>query len=218
MKQLTITRLTETGRIAAVQVPTILNEAGIAFQPIDELNWSEYPYKPKVEFRIAHTGHSLLLHYRVTEQSVRAVAESDNGRVWEDACCEFFIQPNLQEPVYYNFECNCAGTLLLNCGKVGDRHPAPKEVFASIDRWSSLGREPFEERIGECSWELALVIPASALFNDTITDFGGRTLHGNFYKCGDLLQVPHFLSWNPIQLPKPCFHCPEFFGELIFKK
>lgn len=101
MKQLTITRLTETGRIAAVQVPTILNEAGIAFQPIDELNWSEYPYKPKVEFRIAHTGHSLLLHYRVTEQSVRAVAESDNGRVWEDACCEFFIQPNLQEPVYY---------------------------------------------------------------------------------------------------------------------
>ena len=211
MKQLTITRLTETGRIAAVQVPTILNEAGIAFQPIDELNWSEYPYKPKVEFRIAHTGHSLLLHYRVTEQSVRAVAESDNGRVWEDACCEFFIQPNLQEPVYY-------GTLLLNCGKVGDRHPAPKEVLASIDRWSSLGREPFEERIGECSWELALVIPASALFNDTITDFGGRTLHGNFYKCGDLLQVPHFLSWNPIQLPKPCFHCPEFFGELIFKK
>ena len=170
MKQLTITRLTETGRIAAVQVPTILNEAGIAFQPIDELNWSEYPYKPKVEFRIAHTGHSLLLHYRVTEQSVRAVAESDNGRVWEDACCEFFIQPNLQEPVYYNFECNCAGTLLLNCGKVGDRHPAPKEVLASIDRWSSLGREPFEERIGECSWELALVIPASALFNDTITD------------------------------------------------
>ena len=78
MKQLTITRLTETGRIAAVQVPTILNEAGIAFQPIDKLNWSEYPYKPKVEFRIAHTGHSLLLHYRVTEQSVRAVAESDN--------------------------------------------------------------------------------------------------------------------------------------------
>ena len=54
--------------------------------------------------------------------------------------------------------------------------------------------------------------------NGTITDFGGRTLHGNFYKCGDLLQVPHFLSWNPIQLPKPCFHCPEFFGELIFKK
>lgn len=91
MKQLTITRLTETGRIAAVQVPTILNEAGIAFQPIDELNWSEYPYKPKVEFRIAHTGHSLLLHYRVTEQSVRAVAESDNGRVWEDACCEFLF-------------------------------------------------------------------------------------------------------------------------------
>ena len=39
----------------------------------------------------------------------------------------------------------------------------------------------------------------------------------NFYKCGDKLQTPHFLSWNPIDLEKPNFHCPEFFGMLRFK-
>ena len=37
------------------------------------------------------------------------------------------------------------------------------------------------------------------------------------YKCGDKLQTPHFLSWAPIDLPKPKFHCPEFFGELVFE-
>lgn len=215
MKEIFIKKIA-AGAVDAVQVPTILDDAGVAFQPIDVVNWSEYPYQPKVEFRVAHTGDSLLLNFRVTEASVRAVAPSDMGRVWEDACCEFFVQPG-EEPVYYNFECNCAGTLLLNCGVVGNRKPAPDEVVKSVRRWSSLGREPFEERIGECSWELCEVIPASALFNHDISDFTGKTLKGNFYKCGDLLQTPHFLSWSPIDLPKPCFHCPEFFGTLHFE-
>jgi len=45
----------------------------------------------------------------------------------------------------------------------------------------------------------------------------GKTMRANFYKCGDKLQTPHFLSWAPIDLPKPKFHCPEFFGELVFE-
>ena len=83
--------------------------------------------------------------------------------------------------------------------------------------WSSLGREDFEERIGECSWEVALVIPYSAFFMHNVTSLGGKTIRANFYKCGDKLQTPHFLSWSPIDLEKPNFHCPEFFGELHFE-
>ncbi|WP_449033796.1 carbohydrate-binding family 9-like protein, partial [Prevotella sp.] len=26
----------------------------------------------------------------------------------------------------------------------------------------------------------------------------------------------HFLSWNPIDLPAPDFHRPDFFGEIRF--
>lgn len=215
MKELTIKKIV-ANTIEAEQVPAILDKEGVAFQPIDTVNWKDYPYQPKVEFRVAHTGDNLLLNFRVTEASVRAVAPHDMGRVWEDACCEFFVQPG-EEPVYYNFECNCAGTLLLNCGIVGNRKPAPAEVIQSVKRWSSLGREPFEERIGECSWELCEVIPVTALFNHDLKDFSGKTLKANFYKCGDKLQTPHFLSWSPIDLPKPCFHCPQFFGTLHFE-
>jgi hypothetical protein len=40
---------------------------------------------------------------------------------------------------------------------------------------------------------------------------------GNFYKCGDSLSVPHFLSWQPIDNPTPNFHLEKFFGELDFE-
>jgi hypothetical protein len=45
----------------------------------------------------------------------------------------------------------------------------------------------------------------------------GATLRANFYKCGDELQVPHFLSWNPIGVETPDFHRPEFFGKLVLE-
>ena len=45
----------------------------------------------------------------------------------------------------------------------------------------------------------------------------GQTIKANFYKCGDELQTPHFLSWNPINIEKPDFHRPDFFGSLEFE-
>ena len=79
------------------------------------------------------------------------------------------------------------------------------------------GTEPFEERVGECTWEVALVIPTSAIFRHSVDSLDGKVMRANFYKCGDLLQTPHFLSWNQIDLPQPKFHCPEFFGEVMFE-
>ena len=187
------------------------------FNDIACVNWQEYPYQPSVKFRAAHIGHAVLLHYQVAEASVRAVATADDGRVWEDACVEFFLSPESND-FYYNLECNCAGKLLLHGGAAGTERPgASEEVLKSVKRWASLGTEPFEERVGECTWEVALVIPTSAIFRHSIESLDGKTMRANFYKCGDLLQTPHFLSWSPIDLPQPKFHCPEFFGEIKFE-
>ncbi|MHB1455061.1 MAG: carbohydrate-binding family 9-like protein [Saccharofermentanales bacterium] len=38
---------------------------------------------------------------------------------------------------------------------------------------------------------------------------------GNFYKCGDKTDCPHYGCWNPILLPAPDFHVPAFFGDFI---
>ena len=180
--------------------------AGIEWNAIACVNWAEFPYQPEVKFRTAHTGDAILLHYQVTEASVRAVALADDGRVWEDACVEFFLSPEGND-FYYNFECNCATKLLLHGGLAGTERPgASEEVLKSVKRWYSLGTEPFEERVGECTWEVALIIPVSAIFRHEIETLNGKTMRANFYKCGDLLQTPHFLSWSPIDLPQPKFH------------
>jgi len=216
MKSLSVKKLNVRAE-EAVAVPALLDAENVEFNSIACVNWAEYPYQPEVKFRIAHTGDAILLHYQVTEASVRAVATADDGRVWEDACVEFFLSPESND-FYYNFECNCAGKLLLHGGPAGgDRPGAAEEVLKSVKRWASLGTEPFEERVGECSWEVALVIPTSAIFRHEMADLNGKTMRANFYKCGDLLQTPHFLSWAPIDLPQPKFHCPEFFGELVFE-
>lgn len=41
-------------------------------------------------------------------------------------------------------------------------------------------------------------------------------IFGNFCKCADETAYPHYLTWNPIDLPQPNYHCPEFFGEIRF--
>lgn len=216
MKEITVKKVAG-GVESAEQVGKLMNDLSVNFNSIDVVNWSDFPYSPDVKFRVLHTGDAILLNFVVSEASVRAVASADLGRVWEDSCCEFFVNFEGEEE-YYNFECNCACKLLVNYGKKGDRHHAPQNVLENVKRWSSLGNDPFEERIGDCSWELSLIIPASSLFKHDVKDLSGMTLRGNFYKCGDLLQTPHFLSWSPIDLSQPCFHCPEFFGKLIFEK
>ena len=81
MQTLVIPKLTQAVS-AAAEIPAALLAAGINYTPITNVNWPEsYPYKPKVEFAAAHVGDALLLHYRVEEQSVRAVAREDHEHI-----------------------------------------------------------------------------------------------------------------------------------------
>ena len=66
-------------------------------------------------------------------------------------------------------------------------------------------------------WGLDLLIPAAALWHNPGLDFKGLHARGNFYKCGDGLKVPHYVTWAPIATEKPDYHRPEFFGELFFE-
>lgn len=184
--------------------------------PVACNNWAaEYPYAPEVAFRMFHTGEKLYVRFEVGERYTMARVTEDQGCVWTDSCVEFFIAPD--DGGYYNFECTCIGKLLLAYRKERpDPTPAPDRVMASIVRIPSIGTEPFEEREGDNRWTMTLEIPATALFMHRFTTWKGLSAAANLYKCGDDLSHPHFLSWQPIALPKPNFHCPEFFGQVKF--
>jgi hypothetical protein len=199
----------------ASELSFIFDEEHIPFHPVSHANWTAYPYKPEVHFRVAHNGKHIFLNYKVEESDIKAVCDSDNGKIWEDSCVEFFISFN-DDNLYYNIECNCIGKILAATG--ADRHnriPVPAGLVNRIDRWSSLGDLPVENQSGK--WELSLIIPIDVFSIHTINTLDGLQAKGNFYKCGDNLEIPHFLSWNPIHSENPNFHLPAFFGKLLFE-
>lgn len=203
----------------ARMLPHFMSQKGIEYHKLSCVNWeADFSYLPSVEVAFAHDGENIFIHFKVQENSVRAVAEKDQDAVWQDSCVEFFSQPNPIDGIYYNLECNCTGKILLAAGDGRDnRERAPKEVTDSIMRWSSLGAEPFDEKKQITEWEVALIVPKSFYFLHEIESLSNMTIRANAYKCGDKLSVPHFVSLFSIKTNKPDFHRPEFFKELKLK-
>lgn len=205
------------------RVPLITNQnpieavKSIDAQPISCNNWEEkYPYAPKVQFRMGHTGKELVVRFEVEEQVTQALVDKDNGEVWTDSCVELFMA--LDQEGYYNFETNCIGRMLA-AWRVTKPEPRylSEELMQTIERYPSLGNTPFVECEGDNIWSLTLKIPCTALFMHKLESWSGCKLRMNLYKCGDNLSMPHFLSWQRIEHPTPNFHLPNFFVDAKFE-
>lgn len=191
-------------------------EKGAAKFAVCENNWpKEAPYTPDCNGSIARTASHLAVMFHVRGLDLRATQIEDNGRSWEDSCCEFFVT-DPYDGTYYNFELTCIGSLLSSKRKSRlDSVLREKEDVARVIRHSSLAHEEAEISDRIFSWTVAMLIPYDLIGIDR--DNVPVSVRGNFYKCGDLTAHPHFLSWNPIGTPKPDFHRPEYFGELILR-
>lgn len=177
------------------------------------LNWpDDFPYCPECNVRAAWCDKGLGILYNVKSLDLRALAMSDNGSVWQDSCCEFFVSDPC-DGTYYNFEMNCIGTLLVSKRKSReDCVHYTAEKLKKVKRFTSLERKQVEINDKEFSWSVGMFIPFSLIGIDK--HHIPTSLKANFYKCGDLTAHTHFLSWSPIDVPKPDFHRPDFFGTL----
>lgn len=88
--------------------------------------------------------------------------------------------------------------------------------YHNVKRWTSFGRKTFKEKNGRQTWEVALIIPLDVMTSHHLRHLRGMTMRANFYKCGDKLAKPHFLSWNPVDCDHPDFHRPSSFGKITF--
>lgn len=183
---------------------------------IETLNWKDFDYKPDVNFSVAYNSDEILLKFRVRESFCKAEMTESNQNVYEDSCVEFFVSPS-DDGIYYNLEFNALGTCLLGCGTGrADRERVDPHVIAGIRCLSSEGNTPFPEKKGDFAWTLTIAIPFIVFYRHNITSLSGKKFSVNFYKCGDKLSKPHYLTWNPVETMKPDFHRPEYFGELKF--
>ncbi|MDR3251501.1 MAG: hypothetical protein LBT42_07575 [Tannerella sp.] len=213
MKSLKVPVLHELDGISLSGAAALMETRALR-QSIDEVNWSEYPYRPVAVFDIARGGKDLYIHYFVRGMSLRALSDEDGTYVHPDSCVEFFMRRK-DELFYTNFEFNCIGTCLAARGSNRNgRTPFTSSEYRKIRRYTTVDREAFAEKTGIHEWEITVAIPFELMGLDanSLPD----CIRGNFYKCADLTANPHYVTWSPIDLPSPDYHCPEHFGEICF--
>lgn len=210
MKQLDVPYLKLPGNSDQLSESSELLDA-LSPEKIDVVPWPGHPYQPEVSFAVAHNVEAIFLKYYVSEKETKTVYTEINDPVYRDSCVEFFISLD-QGITYYNLEFNSNGVCLAGYGSGREnRKLLPATIIARIE--SSTHRNPTPDG---CYWELSLKVPASVFCFHDLQDLTGKTLWGNFYKCGDDLADPHFVAWNTITSEEPDFHLPEYFGKLTF--
>ena len=212
-------------------IENMMDSVSVQFHNIDNTNWPGYSYKPEVSFRIAYSKDEIYIQYRVKEKYIRAFYTKDEGSApYEDSCVEFFIIPGESDTIYYNLELNCIGVGTFAGGpNRKERTRFGTEVTSQIRRLSTLVKknsldkdgnilkEGFDTKEGDFEWSLTIALPIKLFSLNKIAPLSGRSVKANFYKCGDDLPEPHYLSWNKVGTERPNFHTPEYFGILCFE-
>lgn len=176
---------------------------------------------PKTEVKTAYEETAIYLMFRVEDRYVRATAKQHQDGVCKDSCVEFFFTPGPDiSKGYFNFEMNCGGTILfhfnsdlkrgieipgIDCNKIATSHSLPKIVDPEIQ--------------DTLTWTVEYSIPIDLLkrYSQVSMPKPGILWRANFYKCADHTSHPHWLTWSPVDHPKPNFHLPRSFGVLEFE-
>lgn len=210
---MTVLKIPYAERVSANKLEMASLFDQLPYHMIDQVSWNTFPYKPEAFFKIAYTHEAILLHYEVKEKYLRINSFQSNDPVYEDSCVEFFI--SFKDGLYYNFEFNAIGVGLIGYGtsEKSSRERLSNSVIERVKSFSEIATNVEREGV---NWKLSLYIPFEVFDRDHIESLKGIKATANFYKCGDLLPEPHFVSWKPIQAPEPNFHLPDFFGEIEF--
>lgn len=176
---------------------------------------------PKTRARLRYDDEYIYVIFKVEDRYIKAVATETNGRVWQDSCVEFFFSPGEDvERGYFNFEANCKGVYLFQYHPSdGSKGSFTKEEYDQITISHSIDRDVTTESSEPEIWTLEYKIPFDILSNYIPVDKPkpGTVWRANLYKCADNTSHPHWITWAPVDHPKPNFHLPEYFGRLTFE-
>lgn len=181
------------------------------------------PHRPATLAKALFDATSVYAFFRVADGYVRCTNAGFGGRVWDDSCVEWFLQPK-EGRGYFNLEINCGGAFTCSYieGQQGADAGHPPPVLLTADQAASLSvyhslHGPIDGELpGPLLWSIEVRIPLTVLesYVGPIGDPSGKMWRGNFYKCADKSSHPHWASWNPLGALD--FHRPQDFGMLHF--
>ncbi len=137
--------------------------------------------------------------------------------VCQDSAVELFLAfadsadnadftPQLEHCLYLNIEINSAGICYAKHGhsRKGRTAFTPAEIAAlQIKATKSAS-----------SWSVSLVVPRDFIARlagyDALS--AGNTFALNLYKISETKEHEHYVAYNPVDVPNPNFHLPEFFA------
>jgi hypothetical protein len=124
------------------------------------------PHFPDTRVKLAYDEQAIYLMFRVQDRYVRALAQTDQDRVYQDSCVEFFFTPGPDpEQGYFNLEMNCGGTILFHFQTLPRQNPVeiPVSDCALILRDASLPKVMSPEVQDPVRWFLGARIPFDLL-------------------------------------------------------
>lgn len=106
-----------------------LEEAEISVYP-----WDETGYRPQSRARLGWTPEGLYVLMYSREKEIRAEETRIGGGVYNDSCLELYIG-ELNNPIYFNFECNPIGAMFIGIGA----DPAKPRGASGLPRRNACG-------------------------------------------------------------------------------
>jgi len=182
--------------------------SAIPVMPMDQLMWTD-SIDITAQTQLCWDDEALYIRQEAKEAVIVAKEEGPLSMPCVDSCMEFFIRPT-QRMDYINLEINPKKAIYLGVGpdiKNLIRLLVPK-VTELLD---------IQVEYVEGGWVLSYKLPFAFIrrfFPEFEAKVGG-VMHANAYKCGNTVKA-HYLVWNRIGDDTRSFHCPQYFGELIF--
>ena len=171
--------------------------------------WGTEAYKPNVYVQLAYDDEGITVRFTVDGESNPLRNKNAHlSYVHEDSCVEFFVNftPECSKH-YINFETNAAG--YMNVAFRTCRQDAELLSLADIE---SFRITPV---IYDNYWTVTYKIGFDFIkkYYPTFDINTCEYLLGNFYKCGDLTEMPHFVSYFMMGDTMD-YHRPEYFGKI----
>jgi hypothetical protein len=179
-------------------------------------------FQPRVKVKMMYDEENIFVIFQVQDRYVRCLTTKYNNPVYQDSAVEFFFSPDSSQPLlYFNLETNCGGTPLMHYNL------EPRKEFLELDTADikqieiahSLPQIIDPEISDPVTWTLEYRIPLAILekYSQITHPENGVVWRANFYKIAENNSNPHYITWSVVEIEKPDFHKPEFFGKLIFE-
>ena len=176
--------------------------------------------KPAVNATLKMIAAGLEVSFTVKESQpliTATVQQEPMLMVCQDSAVELFLAfadssdnasfaPRLEHCLYLNIEINSAGCCYAKHGhsRKGRTAFTPAEIAALQIK---------AEQSGD-AWSVSLVVPRD--FIAALAGYDafavGQTFALNLYKISETKEHEHYVAFNPVDVPTPNFHLPEFFA------